>query len=140
VAISHIQSLADGVAVDQLFHQNQHGVTALMRACACSAPLKLVKRMITKAKLDPRKRYLLAITDNGGWTPLHWAAVTHSDLAVVELLIREHPLALSATNISGHTPQKVATVYNRPAAAFLLTDATYALAASDYDALAARVH
>jgi len=72
------------------------------------------------------------------------AACNHSDpaVAVVELLIREHPLALSATDSSGRNPlQIVATVCNRPAAiTSLLTDATNALAASDYAALAASVH
>jgi len=60
--------------------------------------------MITKAKLDPRKRCLLAITSNTEKTAFHCAAAFHSDHAVVELLIREHPLALSATYNYGRTP------------------------------------
>ena len=141
VAITHIQSLADDDAVDQLFDQNQHGVTALIRACRFDAPLALVQLMITMAKLDSRKRCLLAITGNGGITALHWAAGGHSDPAVLELLIREHPLALSATSISGRTPQQYATDNNRPVAiTSLLTDATNVLAAGYFGSLAARVH
>jgi len=65
-----------------------------MLACLYSAPLELVQLMTTTAKLDSRKRCLLAITSSSGYTVLHWAALYHSDLAVVEALIREHPLAL----------------------------------------------
>ena len=121
VVITHIQSLADGAAGDQLFFQNQNGVTAIMLACSRSAPLEFVQVMITKAKLGSRKRCLLAIApSNDRWTALHCAAYSHSDPAVVELLIREHPLALSTTDNSGRTPLQWAT--NSPAAS-LLTDA-----------------
>jgi len=96
VAITHIQSLADGDAVDQIFFQGKGGYTAIMRACRSSAPLEIVQVMITMAKLDSRKRCLLAITCNNGLIALHWAAWCHSDPAVLELLIREHPLALSS--------------------------------------------
>ena len=112
-----------------------------MFACAYSAPLALVQLMITTALLDSRKRCLLAITDHSGYTALHYAACDLSDPAVVELLIREHPLALSATNINGHTPLHRTTFYTPPAPIVsLLTDATNALTARDYAALAARVH
>ena len=63
VAITHVQSLPVGDAVDQIFYQDQYGVTTIMRACWDSAPLELVQLMITKAKLDSRKRCLLAITE-----------------------------------------------------------------------------
>jgi len=140
VAISHIQSLADCDAADQLFFLS-NGWTAITLACLTAAPLELVQLMITKAKLDSSKRCLLAITDNEWWTALHWAARFHSDPAVLELLIREHPLALSATDSIGRTPQQYATTWNRPVAiASLLTDATNALDSSDYATLAARVH
>ena len=59
-AITHIQSLPDGDAAHQLFF-TQYNSTAIMRACHRSAPLVLVQLIITKAKLDPRKRCLLAI-------------------------------------------------------------------------------
>ena len=97
VTITHIQSLADGDTADQLFFQCDNGMTAITWACYRSAPLELVQLMITKAKLDPRKRCMLAITANGGWTVLHYAVCYCSDPAVLELLIREHPLALCAT-------------------------------------------
>jgi len=73
VAIAHIQSLADGDAVDQLFHQcqNGYGWTAIIVACIDSAPLELVQLMITKAKLDSRKRCLLAAASAHGYTALH---------------------------------------------------------------------
>jgi len=64
--------------------------------------------MITKAKLDPRKKCLLAFANYGGKTALHHAAYHHSNPAVLELLIREHPLALSATNEFGDTPLQCA--------------------------------
>ena len=64
MAIIHIQSLADGDAADQLFYLNKHGSSAIMRACPNDAPLELVQLMITKAKLDSRKRCLLAIASN----------------------------------------------------------------------------
>ena len=141
-AITHIHSLADGDAVDQLFHagvfHQYHGVTAIMVACSSRAPLELVQLMITKAKLDPRKRCLLAVTDSSGDTALH-RATSHNDPAVVELLIREHPLALSATCRFGRTPLQYSKV-RLAAITSLLTDATDALAAGDYAALAARVH
>jgi len=104
IAIAHIQFFADGDAVDQIFYQGYNGSTAIMIACDSSAPLELVQLMITKAKLDPRKRCLLAIADSDGWTALHYAAQCHSDPAVLKLFIREHPLALSATDSSGSTP------------------------------------
>ena len=69
--------------------------------------------MLAKAKLDSRKRCLLAITDVDRWTALHCAASFHSDLAVVELLIREHPLALSTTISSGFTPLQLGTADER---------------------------
>jgi len=88
-----------------------------MRACSWSAPLELVQLMITKARLDTRKRCLLAIVSHIGRTVLHWA---------FELLIREHPLALCATD--GNTPHRL-----QPTAIIsLLTDTTNALAAGYY--------
>jgi len=78
-AITLIQSLADGDAADQIFHQNQFGITAIMIACDYSAPLDLVQLMITKAKLDLRKRCLLAITAICGSTTLHRAAIFQSE-------------------------------------------------------------
>ena len=135
VAITHIQSLADGDAVEQLFYQDGIGFTATIYACYCSAPLELVQLIITKAKLDSRKMCLLAIiTESNEWTTLHCATNRHSDPAVLELLIREHPLALCAANCDGKTPHRPAPFTS------LLIDATNALAASDYAALAARVH
>ena len=116
--------------------------TATLYACIFSAPLELVQLMITKAfGHDPRKRCLLAITNDAGWTALHCAVYRYSDLAVLELLIREHPLALSATNYEGRTPLQWSLVYSRPTPITSpLTDTTNALAAGDYGALAARVH
>ena len=112
-----------------------------MFACRHSAPLELVQLMITKAKLDERKRCLLAITTSDGNAALHCAARRHSDPAVAELLIRELPLALCATTDYDRTPLQIATLYNRSAPfTSRLTDATNSLAASDYAALAARVH
>ena len=140
VAITHIQSLADGDAVDQLFYKEVYSVwTPIMRACVRSGPLVLVQRMITKAQLDSSKRYLLAITDGGGFTALHFAAY-HCDPAVLELLIREHPLALCSINGYGFTPLQHATAFNRLAHISLLTDTTNALAERNFAALAARVH
>jgi len=63
VAITHIQSLADGDG-DQIFFQDEYGETAIMIACVYSAPLELCQMMITKAKLDSRKRCPLAITSH----------------------------------------------------------------------------
>jgi len=141
VAITHIQFLAEGDAADQLFFQSQYGVTAIIYACYGSAPLELYQLMITKAKLDSRKRCLLAITASYGRTALHCAAAEHSDPAVLELLIREHPLAMCATASNGRTPLQNAINYDRSAAiTSLLTDATNALAASDYATLATLVH
>jgi len=140
VAITHIQSLADGDAVDQLFQQDHVGWTAIMFACSYSAPLELVQLMATKAKLDSRKRCLLAITSGGRRTALHLAAAEHSDLAVLSLLIREYWQVLFATDLQGHTPLQFAIDSNRPAHVALLTDTTNALASSDYAALADRVH
>jgi len=141
VAISHIQSLADGDAADQIFHQDHHGFTATTIACDYDAPLELVQVMIVKAKLDSRKRCLLAITCIDGMTALHHAASLDSDPAVFDLLIREHPLALSATD-GGHgdIPLQFATNNDNPAIISLLTEATNDLAARDYAALAALVH
>jgi len=127
VATTHIQSLADGDAADQIFHQSQygntaimmHGMTAIMWACYLSAPLELVQQMITKAKLDSRKRCLLAITGNIRWTALHWAAYSHSDPAVLSLLIQEHPQALCATDVSGRTPLQLARYSPAPIIAVL---------------------
>jgi len=103
--ITHIQSLADGDAADQIFFQSQYGFTALMAACYRSAPLALEQLTFTKAELDSRKRCLLAITNSKyGNTALNFAAYYHSDPAVLEILIREHPPALSATNDSVHPP------------------------------------
>jgi len=121
VAITHIQSLVDGDAVDQLFFQDQYGWTAFVDASLRSAPLELYQLMITKAKLDSRKRCLLAIINQRGETALRYAAANHSDPAVLELLIREHPLALSATDRSGgnNCPAQIIS---------LLTDTTNALA------------
>ena len=84
---------------------------------------------------------LLVITDQWGRTALHWDAYDHSNPAVLELLIREHPLALCPTDSSGSTPQQLTTNYNRPAPiTSLLTDASAALASLDFPVLAARVH
>jgi len=142
VAISHIHALADGDAADQTFFQDQPGFTTIMWACIRSAPVELVQLMIAKAKLDSRKRCLLAIiTNNSGRTALHWAACNHSDTAVLELLIREHPLALQTINNFGRTPLQYAVDSNRPAPIIsLLTDTTNALAACDYAILATLVH
>jgi len=70
VVITHIHSLAEGDAVEQLFYQ-YHGYlyTAIMWACIRSAPLELVQLMITKAKLDSKKRCLLAVTATLGGRP-----------------------------------------------------------------------
>ena len=140
-AITHIQSLADGDAVDQVFYQDQFGQTAVMLAIAWLAPLELVQPMITKAKLDSRKRCLLAITNMHLWTALHFTAHNHSDPAVFELLIREQPLALCATDDDGRTPLQDAISNNRPAPIVsLLTNTTNALAAGDYATFATLVH
>jgi len=84
--ITHIQSLADGDAADQIFHQGYNGWTEIMYACLLPVPLELVQLMITRAKLDSRKRCLLTITSSNGWTVLHWAAWRHSDPAVPPFL------------------------------------------------------
>ena len=140
VAITHIQSLADGDAVDQLFHEDKFGQT-VVHASYYEAPLELYQLMITKAKLDSRKRCLLSITNQWGVLALHLAARWHSDPAVLEFLIREHPLALCATDFWGETPLQRAIVGNRPAAiTSLLTDATATLTAGDYAALSFLVH
>jgi len=141
VAITLIQFLADGYADDQLFFQDDNGCTAIMAACFYSAPLELVQLMITKAKLDSRKRCLLVITDSYGDTALHFAAGCHSDPAVVELLIREYPQALCATDIMDKAPLQFVIFSPRSAAiTSLLTNTTNALAAGDYSTLATLVH
>ena len=130
MATTHIQSLADSDAADQLFFQNQYGVTVLIYASMKS--LELVQLMITKAKLDSRKRCLLVVTNQWGETALHYAAYCHGNPAVLELLIREHPLALCATNSDGHTPLQHchATILNHLALVIsILADAIAALAA-----------
>ena len=82
----HLQGLSDGDAVHQLFYvDKKEKFTALVQACWFSVPLELVQLVITKAKLDSRKRRLLAITDIDAWTALHYAACDHSGPAVVEL-------------------------------------------------------
>jgi len=78
VAITHIQSLADGDAAYQLFNQNDDGWSAIMIACLNDAPQELYQLMITKAKLDSRKRCLPTVTINNGFTALHCAAWLHS--------------------------------------------------------------
>ena len=60
-----------------------------MFACSYDAALELYQLMITKAKVDSRKRCLLVITCRNGRTALHYAAEDRSDPAVFELLIRE---------------------------------------------------
>jgi len=93
-ALSHLCSLTDIDAVDQLFFQHViWGDTALMLACNRSAPLAFIQLMIAKAKLDPIDRCLLAIASHYGFTALYCAAYYHTDPAVLELLIRSHPLA-----------------------------------------------
>jgi len=52
VVITHIRSLADGDAADQLF-QSDYGWTAIVRACRYSAPLELVQLMIAERKHYP---------------------------------------------------------------------------------------
>ena len=106
-----------------------------MCACRYSALLELVQLMITKAKLDSRKRCLLVITCDR-WTTIHCAAGWHSDPVFLEFLIREHSLALQTTNSFGITPQQVAIANNHPAAfTSLIAATTNSLAASDYAAL-----
>jgi len=51
-----------------------------MIACYRSAPLELVQAMITKAKLESRKRCLLAITDIDRWTALHYTGYASATL------------------------------------------------------------
>jgi len=121
VAITHIQSLADGDVVDQLFFQDQYGYTAIMRACWYDAPLELVQLMIDEAKLDSRKRCLLAITAS---------QYGNTTRPFITLLATTATRPFSTTS-SGRTPLKlVIPHYNRPAAiTSLLTDATNALAA-----------
>jgi len=141
VAINHIQSLADGDAVDQIFFQNLLGIAAIMMACYHSAPLELYQVMITKAKLDQGKRCLLAIAHCRGDAVLRYAAWFHPDPAVFELLISEHPLGLQTVGSSCHTPQQTATVHRNTAPMIsLLTDTADVLAAGYFAALAARVH
>jgi len=140
VAITHIQSLADDDSVDPIFFQDGDGCTAIIYACV-AGQLELVQLMITKAKFDQRKRCLLAITTMYGSTALHCAARFHTDRAVLELLICEHPLALSATDSSGRAPLQRAIQFNKPAPIIsLLTDTTNALAAGDYATFATLVH
>jgi len=116
-------------------------VTAITYACGSLAPLELVQLMITTAKLDSRKRCPLAIASNAEWTALHWAAMYHSDSAVLELLIHSHPLAMSTNDNNGRTPLNWVVINSRPATIVsLLCDATNALADRDYAAFAARVH
>ena len=108
VAITHIQSLVDG---DQLFFQDDNGFTPIMFACRIySAPLELVQLMITKAKLDSRKRCLLAITHVTGRAALRIAALWYHDPTVLK-----HPLELCATSSEGNTPLQYATRSRRPA-------------------------
>ena len=100
VAIAHILSLADGDAVDLIFFQSvSTGTTPIISSCYKSAPLELVQLMITEAKLDSRKRCLLAITNSSGINALYYAAWKHSDPAVLELLIRENPLFFNSVSI-----------------------------------------
>ena len=114
-AYVHLLGLADG-DTDQLFYRHNgdkvYQYSVLMAACYRRAPLDLVQLMIAKANFDPRKRCLLALVDNHRNTALH-IALRYTDTVVVELLIREHPLALSATNRQRRTPLQCAT--NRPA-------------------------
>ena len=70
--------------------------------------------MITTTKLDPRKRCLLDITSEYGGTVLHYTASHHSDPAVLELLIREHQLALCATDRKGTLPCRSTTSTTTP--------------------------
>jgi len=89
--------------------------------------------MIATAKLDTRKRCLLVIASNAWNTALHAAAYSNSDPAVLELLIREHPLVLCSTDSIGDTPlQFYPPQPPRPAQLVaLLTDTTAALARGD---------
>ena len=108
-AITHIHSLADGDAVDLLFHagvfHQYHGVTAIMVACSSRAPLELVQLMITKAKLDPRKRCLLVIVEKSGRTALHF----------VRMSAALDPMALCATATRYGTSLEVARRHRHPA-------------------------
>jgi len=141
-AIVHLSSRSDEAAVDQLFYK-RHGWPLIIRACRLSAPLDLVQLMIATgtAKLDTRKRCLLAMSYSNAVTPLHFAAASCNEPAVLELLIREHPLALCATTGWGRTPLQLATLYNHLDPIInLLRDTAAALASRSFAALAGRVH
>ena len=70
-AVVHINGLPDRAAVDQLFCKINRA-TPLIAACSLSAPLELVQLMITKTKLDERKRYLVC----GPWVHLRRKTLT----------------------------------------------------------------
>ena len=134
--IGENRHLADNVKLNKHHKETSEASTGSLQQ-------ELVQAMISSAKLDSRKRCLLAITNQWGETALHFAAQHHSDPAVVEFLISEHPLAQSATKSRSRTPLQLAAFVHRRnpnSIISLLTDATNALAASDYAALATRVH
>ena len=103
-----------------------------MIACISSAPLAFVQLMITNARLDTRKRCLLAIANNYGRTALYYAVWCHSDPAVLENLIGEYPQALDTTDYNSNPPLHIAISKNLPAdIRDLLVDTTAALASRD---------
>ena len=141
-AIAHLQVLADSDAVDEIFYHGVFGTT-FFYACDDRAPLELVQLMLTTAKLDSRKRNVVSINYRHDYTPFHGAAYSHDDPAVLELLIREYPLALCAIDYDGLTPLQEAYLAfheERPHVLSLLADTTNALASGDFAVLAARVH
>ena len=78
-AIHFITSLPDSAAIVLVFYQSTNSsVTPIVLACCYSATLtvELVQLVITKAKLDSRKRCLLAITTSCGRTALLTATAT----------------------------------------------------------------
>ena len=136
-ATQHIYGLADSDAAKQLACTDGKGFTTLMVACHEQAPFELVQLMIQRRDRDSS---VLAIKSRKTRrTALHLAACNHPDPSVLELLIREHPLALLATSAYG-TPLADAIALDRPQATIsLLAAAAAALTRHDFKALASQV-
>jgi len=92
--------------------------------------------MIDLGKLDAKKRNILDIADIDLYLPLHHTAWRHPNPAAIKLVVRHHPPALLAKNISGRIPLDFAIKHNKsPAVVVLLRKLTTAYKHYHFSAL-----